>query len=76
MKKLIRFTFAIVLSVGLISCNKQDINVTDQADLERLLSDVYDIIPMDAFNTKDQHTMLATYSKGNDYSINVTGFWD
>ncbi len=79
MKKIFNYAFAIVLSLGLISCNKQqpeEVIISSQADLERLLSDVYNIIPMDAFNTKDQHTMLATYSKANDYSVNVTGFWD
>ena len=89
MKKIFKYTFAIVLSLGLASCDKlfdslegdltrmsEDDMVSTQAGLERLLSDVYNTIPMDAFNTKDQHTMLATYSKANDYTINVTGFWN
>ena len=78
MKKILKYTFAMVLSLGLISCNKQskdDIPLT-RAGLERFISEMYDFIPMDAFNTKDQHTMLATYSKANDYTVNVTGFWD
>ena len=60
MKKIYNYAFAIVLSLGLISCNKQqpeEVIISSQADLERLLSDVYNIIPMDAFNTKDQHTI-------------------
>ena len=89
MKKIFKYTFAIVLSLCLASCDKlfdslegdltrmsEDDMVSTQAGLERLLSDVYNTIPMDAFNTKDQHTMLATYSKANDYTINVTGFWN
>ena len=80
MKKLFKYSFAILLSLGLLSCHKQpvdnDDDVLTQDYLERLISDIYDYIPMDAFNTKDQHTMLATYSRANDYSINVTGFWD
>ena len=89
MKKIFRYTFAIVLGLGLLSCDKlfdslegdltrmseEDMFLT-QAGLERLLSDAYNTIPMDAFNTKDQHTTLATYSKANDYDIAVTGFWD
>ena len=89
MKKIFRYTFAIVLGLGLISCDKlfdslegdltrmseEDMFYT-QAGLERLLSHAYSSIPMDAFNTKDQHTTLATYSKANDYDIAVTGFWD
>ena len=89
MKKIFKYTFAIVLSLGLCSCDKlfdslegdltrmsEDDMISTQAGLERLLSDVYNTIPMDAFNTKDQHTMLATYSKANDYTVNVTGFWN
>ena len=89
MKKIFKYTAAIVLSLGLCSCDKlfeslegdltrmseEDMFYT-QAGLERLLSDAYNSIPMDAFNTKDQHTTLATYSKANDYDIAVTGFWD
>jgi len=89
MKKIFKYTFAIVLSLGLCSCDKlfeslegdltrmseEDMFYT-QAGLERLLSDAYNTIPMDAFNSKDQHTTLATYSKANDYDIAVTGFWN
>ena len=89
MKKILKYTLAIVLGLGLCSCDKlfdslegdltrmsEDDMTSSQGGMERLLSDVYNTIPMDAFNTKDQSTMLATYSKSNDYSINVTGFWN
>ena len=89
MKKIFKYTSAIVLAFALCSCDKlfdslegdltkmsEDDMTSTQAGLERLLSDVYATIPMDAFNTKDQHTTLATYSKGNDYDIAVTGFWN
>ena len=89
MKKILKYTFAIVLGLGLCSCDKlfdslegdltkmsEEDMTSSQAGLERLLSDVYSAIPMDAFNTKDQHTTLATYSKANDYDIAVTGFWN
>ena len=89
MKKIFKYTFAIVLALALGSCDKlfnslegdltlmsEDDMISTQAGLERLLSDVYNTIPMDAFNTKDQHTTFASYSKANDYDIAVTGFWD
>lgn len=88
MKKILRYTLAIVLGLGFCSCDKlfdslegdltmmSEEDMTDsQAALEMLLSDVYSAIPMDAFNTKEQSTTLATYSKGNEYSIDVSGFW-
>jgi len=89
MKNILKYTFAIVLALSLCSCDKlfdslegdltrmsEDDMISSQAGLERLLSDVYNTIPMDAFNTKDQSTTFASYSKANDYSINVTGFWN
>ena len=78
MKKLFKHALAIILILGLASCEKRskdDILLTP-AGLEQALLEIYDIIPMDPFNTRDQHTMLATYSKGNDYTVNVNGFWD
>ncbi|MCR5351828.1 MAG: RagB/SusD family nutrient uptake outer membrane protein [Bacteroidales bacterium] len=89
MKKIFKYAFVVFLGVGLCSCDKlfdglegdltkmseEDMTST-QAGMERLLSDVYNSIPMDAFNTKEQNTTLATYSKGADYSIDVTSFWD
>ena len=89
MKKIFKYTIVLVLGLGLCSCDKlfdslegdltlmseEDMTST-QAGLERLLSEVYNTIPMDAFNTKDQHTTFASYSKANDYTINVTGYWD
>ena len=89
MKKIFKYTFAIVLMSGLCSCDKlfdslegdltkmyEEDMISSQAGLERLLSDVYSSIPMDAFNTKDENTTLASYSKRCDYSIDVTGFWN
>ena len=89
MKKIFKYTSVLFLALGLTACDKlfdslegdltlmteEDMTST-QAGLERLLSDVYNTIPMDAFNTKDQHTTLASYSKANDYDIAVTGFWN
>ena len=89
MKKIFKYTVVFVLALGLTSCDKlfdslegdltrmsEEDMVSTQAGLERLLSDVYNTIPMDAFNTKDQHTTFASYSKANDYDIAVTGFWN
>ena len=78
----------LVLGLGLVSCGKlfdsmgdparmtEEEMTASQAGMERLLSDVYSAIPMEAFNTGDQSTTLATYSKGCDYAIPGTGFWD
>ena len=89
MKKIFKYTFVLFLALGLSACDKlfdslegdltlmsEDDMISTQAGLERLLSDVYNTIPMDAFNTKDQHTTFASYSKANDYDIAVTGFWN
>ncbi|SKC55553.1 Starch-binding associating with outer membrane [Bacteroidales bacterium WCE2004] len=89
MKKIFKYAIVAFLGIGLCSCDKlfdglegdltkmsgEDMT-SSQAGMERLLSDVYNAIPMDAFNTKEQNTTLATYSKAADYSISVTGFWD
>ena len=89
MKKIIKYTLAIVLGLSVCSCDmlfdslegdltrmSEEDMTSSQAGLEKLLSDVYSAIPMDAFNTKDQNTTLATYSKGADYGVDVTGFWN
>ena len=89
MKKIFKYTLAIVLGLALCSCDKlfdslegdltrmsEEDMITTVAGLERLLSDVYNSIPMDAFNTKDENTTLASYSKSSGYSVDVTGFWD
>ncbi len=89
MKKIFKYTLAIVLGLALCSCDKlfdslegdltkmsEEDMITTVSGLERLLSDVYNSIPMDAFNTKDENTTLATYSKSSAYSIDVTGFWN
>ena len=89
MKKIFKYTFVLFLGLGLCSCDKmfdslegdltkmsEDDMTSSQAGMEKLLSDVYNTIPMDAFNTKDQNTIFATYSKDCSYSIDVTGFWN
>jgi len=89
MKKIFKYTLAIVLGLALCSCDKlfdslegdltkmsEEDMISTVSGLERLLSDVYNSIPMDAFNTKDENTTLASYSKTCDYSIDVTGFWN
>ena len=89
MKKILRYTFAIVLGLGICSCDKlfdslegdlskmsEEDMTSSQAGMERLLSDVYNSIPMDAFNRKDRSTTFATPSKATDYSIDVTSFWN
>ena len=89
MKKIFKYTFVLFLGLGLCSCDKLFDNLegdltkmseedmtSSQAGMEKLLSDVYNTIPMDAFNTKEQNTIFATYSKDCSYSIDVTGFWN
>ena len=89
MKKIFKYTLAIVLGLALCSCDKlfdslegdltkmsEEDMISTVAGLERLLSDVYNTIPMDAFNTKDENTTLASYSKSSGYSVDVTGFWN
>ena len=89
MKKLLKYTFAVVLGLSLCSCDKlfdslegdltkmsEEDMTSSQAGMEKLLAEIYSYIPMDAFNKKDQNTTLASYSKGCGYSIDVTGFWD
>ena len=89
MKKYFKYIFAIVLGLSFCSCDKlfdsvegdlskmsgEDM-VSSQAGLERILSDVYNSIPMDAFNTKEKNTLLGTSSRATDYSIDVSGFWN
>lgn len=89
MKKIFKYTFAIVLGLSLCSCDKlfdsvegdltkmsEEDMTSSQAGMEKLLSDLYSAIPMDAFNTKDLTTTNASYSKDAAYSINVSGFWN
>ena len=89
MKKILRYTFAIVLGLGICSCDKlfdslegdltkmsEEDMTSSQAGMEKLLSDIYSTIPMDAFNRKDRSTTFATPSKAADYSIDVTSFWN
>lgn len=63
------------LEGDLTKMNETDM-ISSQAGLEKLLSDVYNSIPMGAFNTLERNTTLATFSKSTDYSIAVSGFWN
>lgn len=89
MKIIPKYIFAFILGICLCSCDKmfdslegdltkmsEEDMTGSQAGMELLLSDIYNAIPMSAFNTKDWNTTLASYSKAADYSIDVTGFWD
>lgn len=89
MKKIFKYTLAIVLGLSFCSCDKlfdslegdltkmsSEDMVSSQAGLERLLSDVYNSIPMDAFNTKEKNTLFATSSRATEYSVDVSGFWN
>ena len=71
MKKIFRYTFAIVLGLALCSCDKlfdslegdltkmsEEDMTSSQAGMEKLLADIYSYIPMDAFSSKDQNTTL------------------
>ncbi|MDO5443803.1 MAG: RagB/SusD family nutrient uptake outer membrane protein [Bacteroidia bacterium] len=89
MKKIFKYTFAILLGLSLCSCDKlfdsvegdlskmsEDDMIATQASMERLLSDIYNTIPMDAFNKKERNTTLASNSRNANYSVDVTGFWN
>ena len=88
MKKTIKYALALIIGLGLCSCEKyfdnlegdltkmtEDDMISSLSGLERLLSNVYSIIPMDDFNKKDRSTNIANESKGCDYSIDITSFW-
>ena len=62
MKKIFKYTFVLFLGLGLCSCDKlfdslegdltkmsEEDMTSSQAGMEKLLSDVYNTIPMDAF---------------------------
>ena len=78
MKKIFTYTFAIILCLALGSCKKDryEKNASSLAGMQKLLSEVYQAIPMDVFNVNDHYTTLATYSDGCDYAVKLTGFWD
>ena len=84
MKKIFKYTLAIVLGLALCSCDKlfdslegdltrmsEEDMITTVAGLERLLSDVYNSIPMDAFNTKDENIRFDGTGK-----VQILGFHD
>ena len=81
MKKILKYTFAMVLSLGLISCNKQskdDIPLT-RAGLERFISEMYEFIPMDEFGTEHPTVVpLWGVEPGRNYAMVITtcgGLW-
>ncbi|MBR1406322.1 MAG: RagB/SusD family nutrient uptake outer membrane protein [Bacteroidales bacterium] len=89
MKKIFQYTLILFLGAGLCSCEAlfdnlegdltkmtEDDMITSVEGLERLLSDVYNSVPMDDFNKKDRTTDNATPSRAADYSVNITSFWD
>ena len=78
MKKIFTYTFAIIICLALGSCKKDryEKNASSLAGMQKLLSEVYQAIPMDVFNVNDHYTTLATYSDGCDYAVKLTGFWD
>ena len=89
MKKIFKYALVLFLGLGLCSCESlfdnlegdltkmtEDDMISSLQGLERLLSNVYSIIPMDDFNKKDRSTNIANESKGCDYSIDITSFWD
>ena len=89
MKKLFKYTLAVLFCLGVCSCEKlfdnlegdltkmteEDLISTNQG-LERLLSNVYSTIPMDDFNKKDRTTTNATHSRECEYTADVTSFWN
>ena len=89
MKKIFKYTFAFILGLSLCSCDalfdsvegdlskmSEEDMTASQAGMERLLSDVYNTIPMDAFNKKERNTTLASNSRNANYNVDVTGFWN
>ena len=88
MKKIFKYALAIVLGISLCSCEKyfdnlegdltkmtEDDMISSLSGLERLLSNVYSIIPMDDFNKKDRTTDNANESRSCEYSADITSFW-
>ena len=79
MKKIFYYAFTIIICLALVSCSNKDSYedmASSAAGMQKLLSDVYEVIPMDVFNVNDQYTTLATYSDGCDYKVTTTGFWN
>jgi hypothetical protein len=77
MKHLIYLSLA-ALMVLAVSCKKDSFEKlsSSKAGMEKLLNDLYGVIPIDSFNVNDQYTTLATSSNGCDYAVKLPGFWD
>jgi hypothetical protein len=78
MKKIFTYAFAIIICMALGSCKKDrfEESASSLSGMQKLLSELYQAIPMEEFNVNDQYTTLATYSDGCDYAIKLSGFWD
>ncbi|MBO7640351.1 MAG: RagB/SusD family nutrient uptake outer membrane protein [Bacteroidales bacterium] len=88
MKKIFTYFTAIILSFGLVSCDKifdslegdlskmyEDDLTSSEAGLVRLLASAYGYIPMENFSTFDKNTIDATDAHGAGYSIQRNGGW-
>ncbi len=89
MKKIFKYALVLFLGLGLCSCERffdnlegdlekmtEDDMISSLQGLERLLSNVYNLIPMDDFNKKDRTTNNANESRSCEYSADVTSFWN
>lgn len=89
MKKVLTYISVLVLSFGLVSCDKifdgleGDLSkmyesdlIANEAGLMRLLSAAYNNIPMGAFENRDQSTLDATSTHGASYSFAFSSFWN
>ena len=89
MKKIFKYALALILGMSLCSCEKyfdnlegdltkmtEDDMISSLSGLERLLSNVYSIIPMDDFNKKDRTTNNANESRSCEYTADITSFWN
>lgn len=88
MKKVFTYITALVLTFGLVSCDKifdsleGDLTKMSEEDLTgseagliRLLASAYSYIPNDAFSSLDKNTMDATDAHLASYSISTSGSW-
>ncbi len=78
MKKTFSSIFIFVTFLALGSCEKDryEDNASSFEGMQKLLSELYQAIPMEEFNGNDQYTTLATYSDGCDYAIHLSDCWD
>ncbi|NLZ18829.1 MAG: RagB/SusD family nutrient uptake outer membrane protein [Bacteroidales bacterium] len=89
MKRFFTYIAALVLSFGLVSCDKifdslegdltkmaESDLTSSEAGLQKLLAAAYNNIPMGAFANTDHNTLNSTNSHNANYSITTTGFWN